>query len=36
MGYVLPPYHKTGTTVEIAIRDKRAVATVVPKKAMLE
>ncbi|HZO89691.1 MAG TPA: glycine cleavage system aminomethyltransferase GcvT [Chthonomonadaceae bacterium] len=36
MGYVATPYARPGTEVEIAIRDKRAAATVVPKKALLE
>ncbi len=36
MAYVATPYAKTGTAVEIAIRDKRAAATVVPKKALLD
>lgn len=35
MGYVLARYAKTGTSVEIAIRDRRAAATVVPKKNLL-
>jgi aminomethyltransferase len=36
MGYVATPCARTGTHVEIAIRDKRAAATVVPKKSLLE
>jgi aminomethyltransferase len=36
MGYVARSYAKTGSAVEIAIRDKRAAATVVPKKSLLE
>jgi aminomethyltransferase len=35
MGYVSAPYAKSGTAVEIAIRDRRAAATVVPKKNLL-
>lgn len=35
MGYVTARYAKTGTAVEIAIRDRRAAATVVPKKNLL-
>jgi aminomethyltransferase len=35
MGYVAALYAKTGTAVEIAIRDRRATATVVPKKNLL-
>jgi glycine cleavage system aminomethyltransferase T len=35
MGYVAASYAKTGTQVEIAIRDRRAVAKVVPKKNLL-
>lgn len=35
MAYVSAPYHKSGTRLEIAIRDKRAAATVVPKKSLL-
>ncbi len=35
MGYVAAPFAKTGTAVEIAIRDKRAPATVIPKKNLL-
>ncbi len=35
MGYVAARYAKTGTVVEIAIRDRRATATVVPKKNLL-
>ncbi len=35
MGYVAARYAKTGTMVEIAIRDRRATATVVPKKNLL-
>ncbi|MCW3099528.1 MAG: glycine cleavage system protein [Chthonomonadaceae bacterium] len=35
MGYVAAPYAKTGTLVEIAIRDRRAAAKVVPKKNLL-
>src|SRR5581483_6625679 len=34
MGYVATPYASTGTQVEIGIRDKRAIATVVPKKSL--
>lgn len=36
MGYVTLPYSKTGTSVEIEIRAKRAAATVLPKKNLLE
>ncbi len=36
MGYVATPYAKPGTQVEIAIRDKRSTATIVPKKSLLE
>ena len=35
MGYVAAPYAKTGTAVEIAIRDRRTAAIVVPKKNLL-
>lgn len=35
MGYVTTSYAVTGTQVEIGIRDKRALATVVPKKSLL-
>lgn len=36
MGYVATPYARSGAHVEIAIRDKRASATIVPKKHLLE
>ncbi len=36
MAYIAASYARNGTEVEIAIRDKRAVATVVPKKALME
>jgi aminomethyltransferase len=36
MGYVATSHSKSGTPVEIAIRDKRAAAIVVPKKDLLE
>jgi aminomethyltransferase len=35
MGYVMTEYSRPGTPVEIVIRGKRATATVVPKKALL-
>ena len=35
MGYVAARYAKTGTTVEIAVRDRRTTAVVVPKKNLL-
>jgi aminomethyltransferase len=36
MGYISTPYAKSGVSVEIAIRGKRAAAKVVPKKSLLE
>ena len=36
MGYVSTSHTKSGTPVEIAIRDKRAAATVVPKKNLMD
>lgn len=36
MGYIASDHAKAGKTVEVAIRDKRAAATVVPKKNLLE
>ena len=35
MGYLSTEHSKSGTNVEIAIRDKRAAATVTPKKNLL-
>ncbi len=35
MAYVNDPHHKTGTMLDLAIRDKRFAATIVPKKDLL-
>lgn len=36
MGYVTTPYARSGTEVEVAIRDRRIKATICPKKSLLD
>src|SRR5205085_8069816 len=36
MAYVNDPYHKSGTQVQLAVRDNRLQATIVPKKDLLK